>query len=188
MMRTILVFVIAFFLPWHNLPAASPEWYQDTQFLPQYCKDRAKGGQSSEFNKWRKTFGEAFIHMHHFCNGVYAEQKARNTINQHERNRWLANVISEMQYVGKHCNTRCVLYSELHSRWGWALGEKGQLADAIQHYQLAIKAKPKYALAYARLSDLYVKLNQPGEARKVLEAGLKTKPGSRTLKRRLDKL
>jgi hypothetical protein len=41
---------------------------------------------------------------------------------------------------------------------------------------------------YARLSDLYVKLNQPDEARKVLESGLRAKPGSSMLKRRLQKL
>jgi tetratricopeptide (TPR) repeat protein len=68
------------------------------------------------------------------------------------------------------------------------LGEQGQLGDAIQHYQLAIKAKPKYALAYAQLSDLYVKNKQLDEARKVLESGLKAKPGSHMLQKRLQKL
>lgn len=187
-MRTILLIVVGFFLPLHNLAAANAEWKQNTQLLPQYCKDRAKGGQSREFNKWRRTFGEAFIHMHHYCNGVYAEQKARSAINQQERNRWLGSVTGEMRYVGRHCDTRCVLYPELHTRLGWALGESGQVAEAIGQFQLAIKAKPKYTLAYVRLSDLYLKIKQPDEARKVLEVGLKAKPGSRTLKRRLDEL
>jgi tetratricopeptide (TPR) repeat protein len=188
MMRAILLIFVGLSVPWHTLAAASGEWKQDNQLLPQYCKDRAKGSQSPEWSKWRRTFGEVFIHMHHYCNGVYAEQKARSTIDKQERNRRLSSAIGEMQYVGKHCHTGCVIYPELHSRWGWALGEKGQYADAIQHYQLAIKAKPKYVLAYARLSDLYVKIKQPGEARKILEAGLKAKPGSRTLRRRLDEL
>lgn len=187
-MRAILLIIVGLSLPLHNLAAASAEWKQNTQLLPQYCKDRAKGGQSREFNKWRRTFGDAFIHMHHYCNGVYAEQMSRKTINQQERNRWLASVIGEMQYVGRHCNSRCALYPELHTRLGWALGESGQVADAIGQLRLVIKAKPKYTLAYVRLSDLYVKMKQPDEARKVLEAGLKVKPTSRTLKRRLDKL
>lgn len=187
-MRTFLIFIIAFFVPGQNLLAASPGWKQNTQLLPQYCKDRAKGGQSREFSKWRGTFGDTYIHMHHYCNGVYAEQKARSTINQQERTRWLGRAIGEMQYVGRHCNTRCAIYPELHTRLGWALGESGQVAEAIGQFQLAIKAKPKYTLAYARLSDLYVKIKQPGEARKILEAGLKAKPGSRSLQRRLDEL
>ena len=109
-------------------------------------------------------------------------------MNQQERNLWLGTVIGEMQYVGRNCSARCVLYPELHTRLGWALGESGQVAEAIGQFQLAIKAKPKYTLAYARLSDLYVKIKQPGEARKILEAGLKAKPGSRSLQRRLDEL
>jgi tetratricopeptide (TPR) repeat protein len=188
MIRVILLIFVGLSVPWHNPVAAGEEWRTNTQLLPQYCKDRAKGAQSREFSKWRTTFGEAFIHMHHYCNGVYAEQKARSAIDKQERNRRLGNLIGEMQYVGEHCHTGCVIYPELHSRWGWALGEKGQFADAIQHYQLAIKAKPKYTLAYARLSDLYVKMKQPGEARKILETGLKAKPGSRTLQRRLNEL
>ena len=182
----ILVGIIGISAPWHKL--AAQEWKQNTQLLPQYCKDRAKGTNSPEWTKWRSTFGEVFIHMHHYCNGVYAEQKAKIAINQQQRNSWLGSVIGEMQYVGKHCNTRCVLYPDLHTRLGWAFGERGQFFEAIQQLQLAIKAKPKYTSAYAKLSDLYVKMKQPDDARKVLEAGLKAKPGSRKLQRRLDEL
>lgn len=187
-MRVSLILMITFFIPCQHLLAADAEWKQNTQFLPQYCKDRARGGQSPEFSKWRRAFGDAYIHMHHYCNGVYAEKKARSTINQQERSRWLGTVIGEMQYVGKHCDAGCSLYPELHSRLGWALGENGRVAEAINQFQLVIKVKPKYTLTYVQLSDLYVKLNQPDEARKVLESGLKAKPGSRMLQKRLQKL
>jgi len=184
----IIVGIVGLSAPWHNLAAASAEWKQNTRLLPQYCKDRAKGTNSPEWSKWRSTFGEAYIHMHHYCNGIYYEQKARSTINQRERNRLLAGAIGEMQYVGRHCGSGCVLYPELKSRLGWALGEKGRAGEAIGQFQLAIKAKPTYTSAYAKLSDLYLKLKQPDEARRVLEAGLKVKPGSRKLQRRLREL
>ncbi|GMQ86853.1 MAG: hypothetical protein BMS9Abin08_0051 [Gammaproteobacteria bacterium] len=187
-MRIILFFVIGVSIPWHSLIAASSEWQQNVQLLPPYCKDRAKGLQSAEFMAWRRTFGEAFIHMHHYCNGVYAEQKARSTVNQQERQRWLRAVLSEMQYVSNHCPVRCALYPELHSRWGWALGAGGQPAEAIKHFQLVIRAKPKYAPAYAKLSDLYIKIKQTDDARRVLAEGLKAKPGSRMLQKRLREL
>lgn len=186
-MRTILL-IIGLSFAWPGLAVANSGWQQNTQLLPQYCKDRAQGSQSPVWKKWQKTFGEAFIHMHHYCNGIYAEKMAITTIDRQERNRLLEGVIGEMQYVGKHCNARCVIYADLHTRQGWALGETGQVSEAIGHFQLAIKAKPKYTLAYARLADLYVSIKQPDEAKKVLEAGLKAKPGSRVLQRRLDKL
>ena len=189
-MRAILFILVGLSILW-NAPASAAQadsWRQNTQLLPQYCKDRAKGSHSAEWEKWRSTFGEAFIHMHHYCDGVYAEKMAKITIDQGERNRWLKFVIGEMKYVESHCHANCVLFPELHTRMGWAYGERGDVSDAISQFQLVIKTQPKYAPAYAQLSDLYVKIKQPGEARKVLEAGLKAKPGARMLQRRLKEL
>jgi len=188
MMRTILFFVIWISIPWQSAIAAESDWKQNTQLLPPYCKDRAKGLNSAEFKKWRGSLGDAFIHMHHYCSGVFAEQKARSTIDQRQRQRWLRTVVGEMQYVSKHCSARCPLYPELHSRWGWALGTSGQHSEAIKHFQLVIRAKPKYAPAYAKLADLYIEINQPDDARRVLGEGLEAKPGSRMLNKRLKKL
>lgn len=167
---------------------AAEDWRQDTLLLPKYCKDRAKGFQSAEFLKWRSTLGSAFIHTHHYCSGIYAEQKAKTAFDKQERDRLLRVVIGEMQYVARHCSAKCALYPELHTRWGWALGMAGQPAEAIKHYQLSIMAKPNYVPAYAKLSDLYLDIKQPGEARKVLEKGLKAKPNSKMLQRRLNDL
>ena len=120
MMRIILFFVIGISIPWHSLMAASLDWRQNTQTLPPYCKDRVKGINSAEFKRWKSTLGDAFIHAHHYCSAIFAEQKARSTVNQQERQRWLRTVLGEMQYVSNHCPARCALYPELHSRWGWA--------------------------------------------------------------------
>jgi len=186
-MRIFPFLVFCFSILWHNLSVAEA-WRQDTQLLPPYCKDRVKGLQSPEFNKWRGTLGGVHIHIHHYCSGIYAENKARGTIDQQERKRWLRSVIGEMAYVSRHCSANCALYPELHSRWGWALAADGQTSEALGHFQLAIKAKPNYIPAYAKLSDLYLEINQPEEARRVLNQGLKAKPGSNMLKRRLKKL
>lgn len=186
-MRIFPFLVFCFSILWHNLSVAEA-WRQDTQLLPPYCKDRAKGIQSPEFSKWRGTLGGVYEHIHHYCGGIYAEKKARGTIDQHERQRWLRGVIGEMAYVSRHCSPKCKLYPELHSRWGWALAADGQPSEALGHFQLAIKAKPKYIPAYAKLSDLYLDLNKPEEARRILDEGLKVKPGSSMLKRRLEKL
>ncbi len=186
-MRIFLFLVFGVSIFWHNLAVAGEEWRMDTRLLPQYCKDRAKGIQSAEFAKWRGTLGSAFAHTHHYCSGIYAEQKARVTIDP-QRKRWLRSVKGEMQYVSRHCSAKCALYPELHSRWGWALAEDGQPSEAIGHFQLAIQAKPKYTTPYARLSDVYLKLNQPDRARKILDQGLKAKPGSRKLQRRIQGL
>ena len=188
-MRTVLIFILVLTVTWQNsLADVTESWSKNTQLLPPYCKDRAKGVQSPEFSKWRNTFGDAYIHMHHYCSGIHAEQKAKNILNKGEQDYWLGRVVHQMKYVSGSVNTGHVLYPDLHTRWGWVLSEQGQIAEAMQHYQLAIKAKRNYTLAYARLSELYLKGNQPDEARKILESGLKASPNSKMLKRRLEKL
>jgi tetratricopeptide (TPR) repeat protein len=166
--------------------AAAPEWRQNTTFLPQYCKDRARG--MSAFEKWRGTFGDAFQHIHHYCTGIYAENMAKSTVGSQGRDNWLGEVIHQMNYVSSHCRSGCVIYPELHTRWGWALGESGQVGEAIKHYQLAIQAKPNYTPAYAKLSDLYLSIDQQDQARSILEQGLQAVPKSSMLKRRLNNL
>jgi tetratricopeptide (TPR) repeat protein len=182
-----MFFVLLLAMALQNTTAVGGDgWHKDIHLLPQYCKDNAAG--KGRFEKWRSTFGEAYIHMHHYCAGVSAELKAKSTLNQQERVSALQRVVGQMRYVSSSCSTRCVLYPELHTRWGWALSELGQVGEAVQHYQLAIKAKRNYTPAYARLSELYLKSNQVDEARKILESGLKAKPNSSALKRRLKKL
>lgn len=173
-----------------QVPAAlarddSDNWRKNTTMLPQYCKDRAKGN----LQKWRSTFGEVAIHLHHYCSGLFSEQKARNATKSTERKYWLGEVVSSMRYVSSACSsTRCVLYPELQTRWGWALAEQGQVGEAVKHYQLAFQARSNYIPAYAKLSELYLEINQPEEARKVIEQGLKANPKSRSLQRRLNEL
>lgn len=182
------VLLLALAVVWQNDSVAGSNWKSNASSLPQYCKDLTKGNNSPEWRKWRRTFGDAFLSMNHYCKGVFAEQQAKSMMDKRKRGNWLGIVVSQMKYVSGSCNKKCVLYPELHTRWGWALGEQGLTAGAIQHYTLAFNAKPNYAPAYARLSELYIDINQPDNARKTLESGLKVSPNSSMLKRRLEKL
>lgn len=188
-MRILLLFLLGLFVAGQNAAEVRESWRDNTSVLPNYCKDRAKGAQgSASFSKWKKILGEAYIHMHHYCAGVYSEYKARGTLDSRKRGYWLREAVGQMRYVSGPCKAGCVLYPELHRRWGWALGEQGHISEAIKHYRLAISAKPNYTTAYAGLSDLYVKADLSDEARRVLDAGLKARPKSKKLQRRLQKL
>lgn len=171
-----------------NSAIARESWRNDTAMLPQYCQDRAKGHTKGPFTKWRKVFGKTYVHVHHYCSGIYAEYKSKGMVNGRARDKWLSAVVNEMSYVSRNCGVGCVLYPELHTRWGRALGEQGNVSEAIQHFRLAIKAKPTYIAAYSGLSDLYKNIDKRDDAQKVLKEGLKVKPESRALRRRLDKL
>ena len=192
MVRSLLVqmavVLLASGLWWQPAAAKGDGWRENTQYLPSYCAYRATPqGKANKAGKY-PSLKPIWQHIHHYCSGAYAEFQARKTTNPQRRKQHLSLLISEMTYVGRHCDTRCILYPELHSRWGWALNEQGKVPEAIKHYKAAIKARPSYSKAYALLADLYVGINQRGEARKVLEEGLKRRPKSRALQRRLKKL
>ncbi len=185
-MRALLltVLLVAFGTVW----GGGEPWRQNTRFLPSYCKDRVKGTTHAAWTKWRRVFRDVHIHMHHYCAGVYSEMQAKTVMNDRARKGHLNVVVDQMRYVGNACKVDCVLYPELHQRWGWALGEQGKISEAVRHYKLSIKAKPDYARAYAGLSDLYVEIGQPEEAAAILEEGLQAAPNSKQLKRKLKKL
>ena len=186
----LLLLLLCISIPWQNAFSGYYEKWQDSlQFMPQYCQDRAlKEKNRQVWDKWAKRLGKVHIHMHHYCEGVYFEIKAKSAVNRKEKESFLNKTARQMAYVSKYCSRSCILYPELHTRWGWALGENGQVADAIKHYQMAIQAKPKYVPAYIRLSDLYLVLGQGKKAKSILKQGLKANPKSSMLKRHLEEL
>jgi tetratricopeptide (TPR) repeat protein len=187
--RLILLFVMCFAIPPQVVFAESIEWKKNLNILPPYCADRARGGAVGQKVPSRyAVLSDVWVHLHHYCAGLYADYKAKISLSQNEKKQLYAEVIGQMGYVSNHCKSRCALYPELHTRWGFALAETGQVGEAIRHYQLAIKSKPKYSPAYAGLSQLYLDNNQPEEARKILEQGRKENPKSRMLKRKLEEL
>lgn len=122
--------------------AAEAEWRQsiNSRILPQYCQDRL---DPERWKKWRDYFGPAYIHMHHYCSGLYAEIKAKATIDRKKRNEWLAQVVGEMTYVSRACDPACVIYADLHRRWAWALSAQGHSAEAAKHLELMKAARPR---------------------------------------------
>jgi len=61
-------------------------------------------------------------------------------------------------------------------------------AAAIKDYYQAIQLKPNYAPAYLRLSDVYRKLGNMEEAKKILKQGLVVAPNTKSLQRKLSEL
>ena len=188
MKNIILLVLIIFYIPYGTPALAADTWRtkENASLLPRYCQDIVANRWPGN---WRRVLGDVSAHMHHYCSGIYAEMKAKGALGKRERRNWLEKVIGEMRYVSRDSEPNsCALYPELHTRWGWALVEQGYAGEALQHLRMAIEVKPEYILAYVRLSELYLKIDQPEEAMKILESGLEVRPGSRTLERRIREL
>lgn len=127
--------------------AHADEWRKDAWMLPKYCQDRVDwSSPASPWHRWHSYFGEAAIHMSHYCRGVHGEIKAKQTVDRAKRSQYIDQALTEMAYVAPSCNERCVLYAELHRRWAWALTEQGKFAEALKHMKLA-EASPKPPIA-----------------------------------------
>lgn len=117
---------------------AYDEWRRDAWMLPTYCQDRVNwASPNSRWNRWQGFFGNVAIHMSHYCNGVYAEMMAKRSVDITKRNLFVAQAAEEMAYVSRDCDPKCVIYGDLHRRWGWALIEQGKIVEGTKHLRLA---------------------------------------------------
>lgn len=179
-------------LSWVNLVApvvaAEKSWRKDTRLLPSYCAYRATVGKAGGTERYPLLKG-IWVHIHHYCDGLYSMFQARTELDARKKKDWLARAARNFHYVSRYCTpAKCVIYPELHTLWGWVLGEQGDMTAAVNHLEKAIRAKPDYARAYAELAALYKKTGSLDQARQVLERGLRKNPDSRRLRRLLKSL
>ncbi len=168
--------------------AAEKSWRKDTRLLPSYCAYRANVGKIGGVERYPLLKG-IWVHIHHYCDGLYSTFQARTELDARNKKDWLARAARNFHYVSRYCRpSGCVIYPELHTFWGWVLGEQGDIQGAVSHLEKAIKAKPDYARAYAELASLYKRTGSVEQARRVLKQGLRRNPDSRRLKRLLKSL
>ena len=66
--------------------------------------------------------------------------------------------------------------AEAHTRAGRARFYFGQVAEALNHFQAAVKADPKNDKAFYELGSIYLRQNRPAEARQAFETVLQLNP------------
>ena len=177
----------------YGVDLARPATDEDFAVLPPYCKTRTLSGETRYVDPslkklWMDRFGSDFQHVHHYCWGLFYVYKAHKTFNKGERNAFLGYAIGEMQYTQKHTSPQLVLQPKISYDIGKIREELDDNAGAIQDYYKCIKLNPKIATPYAAISDLFKKQNNTKEALAILEQGLKYKPKSKALLKRLEKL
>ena len=142
----LMAVVVAFLAPSDALAKStrvSPsEWRKgdNAKVLPRYCQDRLD--RRGRWLQWREHFGSVYPHMHHYCGGLYAEIKAQVELDKRRRSQWLNIAVGEMSYVARFCDSRCILYADVHKRIASALNMQGRPAEAMQHLKLLDTARP----------------------------------------------
>lgn len=157
--------------------------------LPVYCKF-TQGAPNhftdpSATKMWSERLGDGFSHAHHYCWGLFDVSNAHKTFDKASRNGLLGAAIREMQYVQRNAPPTFKLQPKISYDIGQILEELDDNAGAMHAYYQSIKLNPKLPLPYAALSDLFKKQKNSKEALAILEQGLKYKPKSKALLKRL---
>jgi hypothetical protein len=161
--------------------------------LPEYCKytqafrmRRVPGSDNpTEVERWTRVMGPTFVHMHHYCFGLMASDRAAflSTTRQ-DRLFSLRVSVTEFDYVLQRAPVGFSLIPEILTSKGESLirAEKG--AEGVGVLRQAIEVKPDYAPPYGALSDYYKEAGALAKAREWVEKGLAAAPTSRALMRR----
>jgi len=180
------------------LYAQDPHTYEPSLILklPPYCKhtmfftERVPGGNNpDEIRRWKTLMGPTFIHMHHYCYGLMATNRAIYlSTTRADRMHNLGVSIVEFDYVIQRAPPEFGLLPEILTNKGENLIMMDRGPEGVGVLQNAIDIKPDYWRSYAVVSDYYKSVGAPAKAREWLEKGLSAAPGTRSLTRRLAEL
>jgi tetratricopeptide (TPR) repeat protein len=188
----LIVFGIFFtpFVAAENLD--TPPTVGEIKVWPPVCQDRWKYGEdrsSPVVQKWQSLLGADYVHLHHYCLGInFVNRANRSWDNKKNKTYFLSKAELNMKYMLSHTQESFILRPDIYLQLGEVYVQQGDVGAAIAQFQNAIRLRNDYWRSYAALSDLYKKNNNPSEALKVIEEGLKHVPDSRALKSRQQKL
>jgi tetratricopeptide (TPR) repeat protein len=164
--------------------------------LPAYCKhaqlfrDRVPGGNdAAQIERWSRTLGPTFMHLHHYCWGLMWTNRALYLSSDKQvRVYYLQNSIGEFDYVAQRAPASFVLLPEILTKKGENLIRLNRGPLGVLELERAIELKADYWPPYAALSDYYRQAGNLAQARQVLNNGLANDPGAKQLRRRLAEL
>jgi tetratricopeptide (TPR) repeat protein len=164
--------------------------------LPEYCKYtqemRAKipgGNNPAEIERWTAVMGHTFIHMHHYCYGLMANNRAAFlSPTPEDRRHNLGVSITEYDYVIQRAPPDFGLLPEIFTRKGESLIRLERVGPGMAELRRAIEMKADHWPAYAAISDYYKETGDLAKAREWLEKGLAAAPDTRALMRRMTQL
>ncbi|BCX89797.1 hypothetical protein MIN45_P2170 [Methylomarinovum tepidoasis] len=128
-------------------------------------------------------------HAHHFCHGLKYLIRARRAVgNKQKKRQALKGALNEFGYVETHTkNPHGVLLPYVALYKGDAFLQLGRRPEALREYLKAIRLRPKFPQAYAKLAKLYQEMGQIDKAAKVLRYGIR-KTHTKSLVHQLQRL
>ena len=152
--------------------------------LPPFCKAKLSADPSDDA-PYAASIGPDWLHIHHYCFGLnFANRYYQDFGNRVAQADDLKEAINNYDYVLEHATPDFWMRAEIGTQKARILAAARGNADAIGTLQVALKANPGYAPAYALLSDIYRDSGQKAKALASVEQGLRHDPLDKPLLRR----
>jgi hypothetical protein len=88
----------------------------DLAMLPEACTARLRGDEATK-KMWGSRIGvNNFLHLHHYCFGMYFTNKAKFTLKSDEKAGYLQSARGEFEYVLRHWPTDSPYRPDAESR------------------------------------------------------------------------
>ncbi len=144
--------------------------------LPPYCKGTQLIRQLSQdpvpIDQYLEIYGKSFMHLHHYCWALNAENKANEMFNKRDRDSELGGAISDIKYVLTNADPDFILLPDIYNSQARILFSLHRDGEAVLSLEKAIELKPGFVPAVARLSDYYVKIGDKEKAIQTLKNGI----------------
>jgi tetratricopeptide (TPR) repeat protein len=162
----------------------------DLAKLPAFCRGTMMIRKLSQdpipWDVYLKKYGESWMHLHHYCWALNAENHAVSISNTDRRRDKLRYAIGDIDYVlSNNKDPNFYFLPEIYTSKARILFKLDDSDNAVIWLKKAIDLKPSYVPAYARLSDYYVDRGEIDEAIKILNQGIARNKRSDMLTRRL---
>ena len=144
--------------------------------LPPYCKGtqliRQLSNDPVPIDQYKEIYGKSFMHLHHYCWALNAENKANAMFNKRDRDSELGSAISDIKYVLTNADPDFVLLPDIYNSQARILFSLHRDPEAVLSLEKAIELKPGFVPAVARLSDYFVSIGDKGKAIQTLKNGI----------------
>lgn len=156
--------------------------------LPDYCKAKAAGPGSPEYEAWADRLGRkyerTFGGFHHVCSGINQMNRYLRLINDPKRGYYLSRAVPEIDYIAAHMPDDFPLAGEIYFQRGLANQLMHEEVAATGDFFKAIQHDPNHVQAYLRLTDIYINTGNKNKALEIVTSGLKRVPASKAMQRR----
>lgn len=166
------------------LPSTYPQ-----QFVPEYCLYTYDGPRRLPDERYERTYGSGWIHVHHYCRAIqHFNDALKYYTDERARSIFLTSTVSECDYVLRNAPTSFILRPEILLKKGMALLILEKPTAAMNSFHEAVQLRPDYVPAYVAMSNQLLKIGQPEQAEKLLQTALQHAPESKILKERLQSI